>query len=84
MLSSKRCPYTGVVNFYAASDPHMAVGSIARCGTAIEVTDGFTWRCYAGESLSAGHAPDLKTAERRLTNFYAMVATLPDPALRLA
>jgi hypothetical protein len=71
-LSSRRCPHTGVVNFFSESDPHFAIGSIARCGTAADV-GGFTWRCYAGEALSAGHAPDLKTAERRLTNFYALV-----------
>jgi hypothetical protein len=72
LLSSRRCPHTGVVNFYATSDPHFAIGSIARCGTAAEIA-GFTWRCYAGEAESSGRAPDLKTAERRLTNFYAMV-----------
>jgi hypothetical protein len=84
MLSSKRCPHTGVVNFFAAADPHMAVGSIASCGTTVNPVDasldGFTWRCYAGEAHSSGHAPDIKTAERRLTNFYAMIAAGPTVA----
>lgn len=71
-LSSRRCPYTGVVNFFDLSNPHVAVGSIARCGTSAADT-GFTWRCYSGESESAGRAPDLQTAERRLINFYAMI-----------
>jgi hypothetical protein len=72
LLSSRRCPHTGVVNFYAVSDPHFAIGSISRCGTAADIV-GFTWRCYASEAESCGRAPDLKTAERRLTNFYAMI-----------
>lgn len=71
-LSSRRCPHTGVVNFYAVTDPHIAIGSIARCGTAADVS-GFAWRCYTAAAESSGRAPDLKTAERRLTNFYAMV-----------
>lgn len=77
MLSSRRCPHTGVVNFFAETEPLFAVGSISHCGTTAAVDEGFTWRCYAGEAQSAGHAPDLKTAERRLTNFYAMVSSQP-------
>jgi hypothetical protein len=73
MLSSRRCPYTGVVNFYSVQDPHFAVGSIARCGTSAATNSAFAWRCYAGEAASSGVAPDLKTAERRLVNFYAMI-----------
>jgi hypothetical protein len=72
LLSSRRCPHTGVVNFYAVAEPHMAIGSISRCGTAAQ-SDGFAWRCYTGAAESSGRAPDLRTAERRLTNFYAMV-----------
>jgi hypothetical protein len=71
-LSSRRCPHTGVVNFYDRSNPHLAVGSIARCGTSA-ADHGFAWRCYSGEIESSGRAPDLQTAERRLVNFYAMI-----------
>lgn len=81
-LSSRRCPHTGVVNFYSEADPHFAIGSIARCGTAADAS-GFTWRCYAGEALTAGHAPDLKTAERRLTNFYAMIEQVGHDRVRM-
>lgn len=77
-LSSRRCPYTGVVNFYAVTEPHFSVGCIARCGTSAQSSegqsnDGFTWRCYAGSAETSGRAPDLRTAERRLVNFYAMI-----------
>jgi hypothetical protein len=72
MLSSKRCPFTGVVNFYSESDPHISIGSIARCGRAA-TAGGFQWRCYTSDGVSGGLAPDLATAERRLTNFLAML-----------
>jgi hypothetical protein len=74
MLNTRRCPFTGIVNFYADDEPHMAVGSIARCGTEA-TTPSFAWRCYTGDHASSGHAPDLQTAERRLTNFIAMVSS---------
>jgi hypothetical protein len=73
MLLSKRCPFTGIVNFYTDTDPHMSVGSIARCGTTAPKASSFAWRCYTADSSSSGHAPDLGTAERRLMNFLAMV-----------
>jgi hypothetical protein len=66
MLSVKRCPHTGVVNYYSESDPHLAVGSIARCGTSAV---GFTWRCHAGGAERSGRAPDLESAQQRLTSF---------------
>jgi hypothetical protein len=73
LLSSRRCPHTGVVNFYAETEPHFSIGCIASCGTSAETPTGFTWRCYSGSSEISGRAPDLRTAERRLVNFYAMV-----------
>jgi hypothetical protein len=80
MLVVRRCPFTGVVNFFTDDDPHLAVGSIARCGTAAPSADaGFTWRCYDMDAPSAGLAPDRETAERRLTNYFAMVRSMaPD------
>jgi hypothetical protein len=73
MLSSKRCPFTGIVNFFSENDPHIAIGSIARCGRPAAPAPTFLWRCYTSDGLSSGLAPDLATAERRLTNFLAML-----------
>ena len=69
MLTARRCPFTQVVNFFDETDPFIAVGSVARCGTQV---DSYTWRCYVVDIRSSGVAPDGETAERRLTNFYAM------------
>jgi hypothetical protein len=64
LLVTKRCPHTGVTNFYSDDDPHCALGSIAqRAGM------GFTWRCYLGGPELSGRAPDIQTAEARLTHF---------------
>lgn len=63
-LSARRCPHTGVLNFYSESDPYLAVGSISQ-----RPRSGFTWRCYAAGAETSGRAPDMETAERRLTSF---------------
>jgi hypothetical protein len=61
MLSKRRCPHTGVVNFFFATEPHLAVGSIVKAeGT------GYFWRCYTDPCSGVGSAADMKTAERRV------------------
>ncbi len=64
MLITTKCPHTGITNIYSEIDPHMAVGSIARQGA-----EGFTWRCYGDGPAVSGSAPDLQTAQERLTRF---------------
>ena len=71
-MLSKRCPFTGIINFYTDLDPHLAVGSIAR-DPPRSPSQGFTWRCYTDDNTSGGIAPDLQTAERRLINFLALI-----------
>ena len=69
MLLSKHCPYTGVVNFYDARDPHLSIGSITKCGTSAayhDVSVGYTWRFYAADGTKAGRAIDASAAERNL------------------
>ena len=60
MLSMRRCPHTGVVNFFFAADPHLAVGSIVKAERA-----GYLWRYYSDPCI-AGSETNLKEAERRL------------------
>ncbi len=61
MLSKRRCPHTGVVNFFFVSDPHLAVGSIVK----VEGT-GYLWRCYADPYAGVGSEADIRTAEQRV------------------
>jgi len=61
MLSKRRCPHTGVVNFFFAADPHLAVGSIVK----VEGT-GYRWRCYTDPCAAVGSEGDMKTAEQRV------------------
>ncbi len=65
MLLSKHCPHTGVVNFFDVSEPHIAIGSITKCGTSA-ASEGYTWRFYAVDGAPAGHAPDEFSAEQQL------------------
>ena len=69
MLLSKHCPYTGIVNFYDERDPHLSIGSIAKCGTAAtRQSDAtcYTWRFYAADGTKAGRSLDAPGAERSL------------------
>jgi hypothetical protein len=68
MLSMKRCPHTGIVNFYDAREPHMAVGSVSQVATVKAGRSLYTWRTYAGGQAS-GIAADLKTAEKHIAHF---------------
>ena len=48
MLVKLRCPHTDVINFFAAADPAIAIGSI------VQVTPSqFVWRSY-GQPPSGG------------------------------
>jgi len=70
MLLVKRCPHTGVVNFFSEDEPFLAVASIAR-SNADAATEGFAWRCHAPDDSRSGFALDQSAAERQLLNNYA-------------
>jgi hypothetical protein len=61
MLSKRRCPHTGIVNFYALADPHVAIGSVTQTGKLTR----YAWRCYIDDE-AGGLAPNVATAEDRL------------------
>lgn len=61
MLIKRRCPHTGVVNFYSQVEPHLAVGSIVSGDD-----QHFTWRYHAEPYVRAGQADDMPTAEREV------------------
>lgn len=60
MISKRRCPHTGVVNFFAAADPLIAVGSVNETAP-----EQYAWRCYLDDP-AAGTAPDISLAEALL------------------
>lgn len=61
MLIKRRCPHTGVVNFFSRTEPHLAVGSIVSGDD-----HHFTWRYYAEPYVRAGQAVDMPSAEREV------------------
>ena len=69
MLSKRRCPHTGVVNFFFACDPHLAVGSIVK----VEGT-GYLWRCYTDPYAGVGSEADIRTAELRVAELCRLAA----------
>lgn len=72
MLSTKRCPHTGIVNYFDTVDPHFSVGSIARATG----QKHFLWRCYSAGTDQAGRTKDLKTAEHDLMECYGVGAAM--------
>ena len=61
MISKRRCRYTGIVNFFSAADPLIAVGSISEIAPSAD----FAWHCYLDSEVS-GLATDMTIAEARL------------------
>lgn len=61
MLSQRRCPHTGVVNFYLADEPYLPVGSAVKAERS-----GYLWRCYAEPFVSTGTVDDVGTAALRV------------------
>ncbi len=61
MLSKRRCPYTGVLNFYSEEDPHLAVGSVVA-----SAGHRYVWRYYTEPYARGGSTADMGTAEREV------------------
>ena len=73
MLSKRRCPYTGVVNFFFAADPHLAVGSVIKAGQS-----GYLWRCYTDPCAAVGAVGDMASAERQVIELCRQAASCED------
>ena len=59
MLFKLRCPHTDIINFFAAADPALSIGSI------VQVTPSqFVWRSYLKREY--GSTRRLNVAEARL------------------
>jgi hypothetical protein len=61
VISKQRCPFTGIVNFFASADPFIAIGSVSETVTPAR----YAWRCYFDDPVS-GTAPDMAIAETEL------------------
>ena len=70
MLIKRRCPHTGVVNFFSRSEPHLAVGSIVSGDD-----HHFTWRYHAEPYERAGQADDMSDAEHEVREIGRMAAS---------
>jgi hypothetical protein len=75
MLSRRHCPHTGIVNFFAAADPLLAIGSVIRAGEPAR----YHWRYYLGEA-SVGVATDMRSAENQLLGRHRDYLRAPEQA----
>jgi hypothetical protein len=60
MLLKRRCPHTGILNFFTDTDPFMSVGSIIAIGRG-----RYVWRCHLIDRRG-GTATDARSAEAHL------------------
>lgn len=74
MLSSSHCPHTGVVNFFARSEPLLAIGSVIKAGE----PGLYHWRYYLGPQGAVGIAPDMSTAEGCLLSSHRAYLQSPE------
>lgn len=79
MLSKRRCPLTGVVNFYFDEDPYMAVGSVVTGDGAT-----FFWRFYAEPFAKGGRADNQGAAERQVLELCRLAEMRPAASARTA
>ena len=75
MLSKQRCPHTGIVNYFAASEPFFALGSIA---SGKYSADEYHWRVYDAAKVISGIAKDMRSAEQRLERELRMKTQRPN------
>lgn len=66
MISKTHCPHTGVVNFFTAAEPLLAVGSVTEGATPTR----YNWHCYLDDPVT-GSAPDITVAEAELRHAIA-------------
>lgn len=66
MITKRRCPHTGIVNFFSHSDPLLAVGSVSQAMSPIH----YVWRSYLDDRQS-GVAADCAAAEAHLRDAIA-------------
>jgi hypothetical protein len=74
MLSRSHCPHTGVVNFFARTEPLLAVGSVIKA----REPGLYHWRYYLDPQGAVGTAPDLRTAEDHLLSSHRAYLATPD------
>ena len=76
MLSRRHCPHTGIVNFFAAADPFLAIGSVIKAGEPAL----YYWRYYLGQAPSVGAATDMRSAENHLLTRHREYLLTPNQA----
>jgi hypothetical protein len=75
-MTKRRCPHTGIVNFFSKADPLLAIGSVIQANA----TSPYVWRCYLDDQ-EAGIAADISLAEDHLA--HAIARSQGHPALQL-
>jgi len=66
VITKRRCPHTGIVNFYGKADPMLTVGSVSEGLKPAQ----YIWRSYL-DAPEAGVAPDILVAEAHLRDAIA-------------
>jgi len=66
VITKRRCPHTGVLNFYEKTEPLLAIGSVS-AGTK---RSRYIWRFYLDEQ-EAGVARNISIAEAHLRDAIA-------------
>lgn len=74
MLAKRRCPHTGIVNFFFEPERFLAVGSIAETAR----PKGYIWRSYVGKE-AVGLSAEMASAEACLAGL--LLSAIGDPPI---
>jgi len=66
VITKRRCPHTGIVNFFSHSDPLLALGSVTQARSPTQ----YVWRSYLDDRQS-GVTADRAAAEAHLRDAIA-------------
>ena len=71
MLTKRRCPATGAINFYSRQEPYIAVGTVIRKG----VPAHYVWHYHGGATPAAGLAYDWRAVEHAISEHHRLAKT---------
>jgi hypothetical protein len=80
MLTKRRCTATGVINFFARHEPHIAVGTVIPRSQPVH----YVWHFHGETGPAAGLARDWQTAERAINERFREARQAEDDDRRAA
>ena len=74
LLKRQRCLATGVVNFFVADEPHLAVATVVKPAG----LNGYIWRYHGDRYVACGTGADLRSVEKAVNEHHRLATQVQD------